>query len=191
MSESIVLFIHVEDQLIACINRSALDKFRQEINTQFKCTDSAPIGYFFVLYIHRQRAERKLYISQTHHMKSVFQQSDLSSCNSSKMPFPSGFCPIPATDTGFAEAKIRSLAQIVGYILYASTTSRPDLLQPASFLFRFIGKWSKTHSRAEKNLLTYIKGTSDLSLVFNVDSGKHFVRGYADADWGGNLDPRR
>jgi hypothetical protein len=100
-------------------------------------------------------------------------------------------CSNPATDTEFAEAKHRPYPQIVGSILYASTISRPDLLQPASVLSRFIGKWNETHYQAAKHLLRYIRGTTDLSLVFNGDCGKQIIQGYEDAGWGGDLDTRR
>jgi hypothetical protein len=40
----IMLSIHVDDQLIACNNRSALDKFKYLLNAQFECADSGPVG---------------------------------------------------------------------------------------------------------------------------------------------------
>jgi len=135
-----MLSIHVDDQLIACNNQSALDKFKQQLNAQFECADSGPVGYFLGFNVHRNRAERKLYISQEHYMESLSDRFNLSGCNPGKIPLPSGFRPIPATDTEFAEAKHRPYPQIVGSILYASTISRPDLSQPASVLSRFIGK---------------------------------------------------
>jgi hypothetical protein len=36
----------VDDQLIACNNRSALDGFKHQLNAQFECSDSGPAGYF-------------------------------------------------------------------------------------------------------------------------------------------------
>jgi hypothetical protein len=87
----IMLSVHVDDQLIACNNRLALDKFKRQLNTQFECADSGPVGYFLGFNLHRNRAGRKLYVSQEHYMQSLLEQFDLSSCNPSKIPFPSGF----------------------------------------------------------------------------------------------------
>jgi hypothetical protein len=42
-----------------------------------------------------------------------------------------------------------------------------------------------------KHLLRYIRGTTDLGLTFDGDCGKQITLGYADADWGGDLDTRR
>jgi len=101
------------------------------------------------------------------------------------------FWPIPATDTECAEAKQCPYPQIVGSILYAITISRPDLSHSASVLSRFISKWNKTHYQAAKQLLRYIRGATDLSLVFNGDCVKQIIQGYADADWGEDLDTKR
>lgn len=187
----IMLSIHVDDQLIASNNRPALDKFKQQLNAQFECADSGAVGYFLGFNVHRNRDERKLYISQEHYMESLLDRFNLSHCNPSKIPLPSGFRPIPATDKEFAEAKHLPYPQIVGSILYASTISRPDLSQPASVLSRFISKWNDTHYQAAKHLLRYIRGTTDLCLVFDGNCGKRIIQGYADADWGGDLDTRR
>ena len=46
------------------------------------------------------------------------------------------------------------------------------------------GKQPNTYSR-------YIRGTSDLCLTFTAESGDRIALGYADADWGGDLDTRR
>jgi len=123
-------------------------------------------------------------------MESLSDRFNLSDCNPSKTP-PSGFRPIPASDTEFAEARHRPYPQIVGSILYASTISRIDLSQPAAVLSRFVGKWNESHYQAAKHLLRYIRGTTDLSLVFYGDCGKRIIQGYADADWGRDLDTRR
>jgi hypothetical protein len=169
----------------------ALDKLKQLLNAQIECADSGPVGYFLGYNVYRNRAERKLYISREHYLESLLDRFDLSTCNPSKIPLPSGFCPIPATDSEFANAKHRPYPQIVGSILYASTISRPDLSQPASVLFRFICKWNESHYQAAKHLLRYIWGTTDICLVFNGDCGKRIIQGFADADWGGDLDTRQ
>jgi hypothetical protein len=59
-----MLSVHVDDQLIACNNRSALDDFKRQLNAQFECSDSGPAGYFLGFNIYRDRATWKLYISQ-------------------------------------------------------------------------------------------------------------------------------
>ena len=132
-----------------------------------------------------------LYMSQEHYFEALLDKYDLKDCNPARNPLPSSFRPLPATDDEHSSARHLPYPQVAGAILYASTVTRPDLSQPASVLSRFISKWSKQHWQAAKHLLRYIRGTSDLCLTFDGNSGKRIVLGYADADWGGDLDTRR
>jgi hypothetical protein len=189
--EFLMLSVHVDDQLIACNNRSALDEFKRQLNAQFECSDSGPAGYFLGFNIYRDRSARKLYMSQEHYFQSVLERFDLQDCNPARTPLPTGFRPVPATDEEHALAKHLPFPQVVGSVLYASTISRPDLAEAAGVLSRFISKWNESHWKAAKHLLRYIRGTTDLCLMFDGDCGKRILLGYADADWGGDMDTRR
>jgi hypothetical protein len=81
--------------------------------------------------------------------------------------------------------------QVVSSLLYTSTVSRPDLAKAAGVLSCFISKWNESHWKAAKHLLRYICGTTDLCLMFDGDCGMRILLGYADADWGGDMDTRR
>ncbi|KAE8542213.1 hypothetical protein D1P53_001698 [Cryptococcus gattii VGV] len=159
--ELLMLSVHVDDQLIACNSRKTLDEFKQKLNSKFECSDSGPAGYFLGVNIYRDRAQKKLYLSQEHYMESLLECFDMTSCNPAKTPLPS------------------------------ATVTRPDLAHAASVLSRFISKWNESHWLAAKHCLRYIRGTSDLSLVFDAHSSKQVALGYVDADWGGDLDTRR
>jgi len=98
-----------------------------------------------------------------------------------------------STNTSYEEhhaARHRAYPQAVS-ILYASTVTRPDLSQAPGVLSRFISKCNESHWKAAKHLLRYIRGTSDLCLTLTAESGDRIALGYADADWGGDLDTRR
>ena len=186
-----MLSVHVDDQLIACNSRSALDAFKHTLNNKFECSDSGPAGYFLGFNIYRDRPARKLHLSQQHYLEAILDRFDLVDCSPARSPLPYGFRPIPATDEEHQAARHRAYPQAVGAILYASTVTRPDLSQAAGVLSRFISKWNESHWKAAKHLLRYIRGTSDLCLTFTAESGDRIALGYADADWGGDLDTRR
>jgi len=44
-STFLMLSVHVDDQIIACTSRSALDSFKHS-NNKFECSDSGPADYF-------------------------------------------------------------------------------------------------------------------------------------------------
>jgi len=158
------------------------------LNNKFECSDSGPAGYFLGFNIYRDRPARKLHLSQQHYLEAILDRFDL--VNPARSPLPYGFRPIPATDEEHHAARHRAYPQAVGAILYASTVTRPDLSQAAGVLSRFISKWNESHWKAAKHLLRYIRG-SDLCLTFTPESGDRIALGYADADWGRDLDTRR
>jgi hypothetical protein len=70
----IMLSIHVDDQLIACNNWTALDKFKQLLNAEFECPHSGPVGYLIGFNVYRNRSKRKLHISQEHYLESLLDE---------------------------------------------------------------------------------------------------------------------
>jgi hypothetical protein len=190
-NDFMMLAVHVDDQLIASNNRSTLNAFKKRLNQRFECKDQGPVSYFLGFNVVRDRAARKLSISQEHYLEGLLRKFDMEKSHGSRIALPSTFNPIPATDDEFAEARHLEYPQIVGSVMYAATISRPDLAYPAGVLARFIGKWSMSHYKAAKHLLRYIRGTTDLCLTFDAEAGKRLILGYADADWGGCLDTRR
>jgi hypothetical protein len=187
----LMLVVHVDDQLIASNDRSALDSFKSRLNAKFECKDQGPVNYFLGFNVIRDRSARKLYISQEHYLDGMLKRFNMGDCSASRIPLPTAFKPVPASDEEFEEAKHLNFPQMAGSILYAATISRPDLSYPASLLARYISKWSIQHYNAAKHLLRYIRGTTDLCLTFDGTAGERIALGYADADWGGCLDSRR
>jgi hypothetical protein len=102
--DTIVLSIHVDDQLIAGSSLAAVNDFKRQLNAEFECTDNGPVSYFLGFNVYRDRAKRLLYISQEHHLEGILDRFGLSTCSPTKTPLPSGFKPAPATDKDFTSA---------------------------------------------------------------------------------------
>lgn len=173
-----MLTVHVDDQLIAGNDRSALDAFKSRLNTRFPCTDHGEVNYFLGMNIIRDRENRKLWISQEHYVEGVLERFDMTNAFKTKSPLPSNFKARVATDEEHAEVAHLPYPSIVGSIMYAATISRPDLAFPANLLARYISKWNAEHYRAAKHLLRYLRGTSDLCLLFDAESSQRTVSGY-------------
>lgn len=66
--------------------------------------------------------------------------------------------------------------------MYLSVTTRPDITYSVSYLSQFNLKHSNEHWQAAKRVLRYLKGTSDLGLIYSKTIDCKLV-GYVDADW--------
>jgi transposase InsO family protein len=186
----LMLSLHVDDSLVAGNDRAELDQFKIMLNGIFEMKDCGEAKYFLGFNIHRDRPNRKLWISQKHYLNEVLRRFGMENSNPAILPFPSGFQPKIASDDEWAAAKHLDFPAIAGAVQYAATISRPDLSFAANVLCRFMSRWSCEHYAAAKHLLRYIRGTVDQCLVWHADTGC-LIEGYADADWGGCLETRR
>ncbi|XP_070055020.1 uncharacterized mitochondrial protein AtMg00240-like [Nicotiana tomentosiformis] len=78
---------------------------------------------------------------------------------------------------------------IIGSLLYL-TASRPDIMFSMGLCARFQSNPKKSHLKAAKRILRYLKGMHDLVLYYS--SGDSFdLNGYDDADYAGYLVDRK
>ena len=84
-------------------------------------------------------------------------------------------------------------ASIVGSVMYAMISTRPDIAQAVSATSRYMSNHGSDHWSALKWLMRYMKGASDIGILF--DGGKEVsgdaLVGWPDSDFAGNVDTRR
>ena len=78
---------------------------------------------------------------------------------------------------------------VIGNLLYLSTKTRPDVAYAVSCVVRFCANPLKEHWTAVKRILQYLKGTSNLSLLYRENTPAEVI-GYSDADWAGDVGDR-
>uniref|UniRef100_A0A3Q7HMN1 Reverse transcriptase Ty1/copia-type domain-containing protein n=1 Tax=Solanum lycopersicum TaxID=4081 RepID=A0A3Q7HMN1_SOLLC len=66
----------------------------------------------------------------------------------------------------------------------------PDLAHAVSVVSRFMGKLGREHWQAVKRIFRYLRGTSDVGLIYGGDT-QCLVTGYSDSDYAGDVDTRR
>ncbi|CAI7835421.1 unnamed protein product [Closterium sp. NIES-53] len=78
--------------------------------------------------------------------------------------------------------------ELVGYLMYLMTCTRPDLAYPLSLLARYVapGRHRKVHWDAAKKVLCYLCCTSGMGLVLG-GRARVILTGHADASWVDNL----
>ena len=77
----------------------------------------------------------------------------------------------------------------VGSLLYLSTRSRPDIAFAVGNAARYCAEPSQSHWSAVKRILRYLKGTTDMGLLYERADTK--LTGYSDADWAGDITDRK
>jgi len=80
----------------------------------------------------------------------------------------------------------------IGSIMYNMVCTRPDISHAVSVVSRDMANSGKVHWQAVKWILRYLRGTTDIGLVYDKGSGVNsHVIGYVDSDYAGDLDKRR
>ncbi|XP_040867356.1 secreted RxLR effector protein 161-like [Glycine max] len=83
-----------------------------------------------------------------------------------------------------------SYSSAIGSLMYAMVCTRPDLAYAVSMVNRFLNQPQKEHWKAVKKIFRYLKGTSDVGLIY----GSHpdcCLTSYSDADFAADLVKRR
>ena len=81
----------------------------------------------------------------------------------------------------------------MGSLLYLATWTRPDIACAVGQLSRFMTSPGPAHWTAAKHVLRYLRGTAALGLTYNGSSPDVLstLQGYADANWGADLENRK
>ncbi|CAH0730285.1 unnamed protein product, partial [Brenthis ino] len=78
--------------------------------------------------------------------------------------------------------------ELIGSLMFVSTSTRPDIAFATSYLSQFLDKRTKTLWTQAKRVLRYLKHTINIGLQFN-KSKENSIICYSDADWAGcNVD---
>ena len=93
----------------------------------------------------------------------------------------------PATN----EAKpVNQTEYQLGSLMYLSVSSRPDITFAVNNLAWFNSNPQKEHWTALKWVLRYLKGTTNIGILYKQDRSDKCI-GYSDADWAGDTSERK
>ncbi|GJW65677.1 retrovirus-related pol polyprotein from transposon TNT 1-94 [Tanacetum coccineum] len=81
-------------------------------------------------------------------------------------------------------------ACVVGSLMYVMVCTRPDIAHAMSVGSRYMAHPGKEHWNAVKRIFRYLKGTSDVGLIYGGER-EYLVAGYSDSDYAADLDARR
>ncbi|KAE8203689.1 hypothetical protein CF327_g7762 [Tilletia walkeri] len=185
-----IVFVYVDDFLIAAKTQKIIDSVRDGLKASYRMTDIGPVSS--VLGVKIEKVDNGFALSQGHYIDTVLERFDMSDCRPESAPIAVGTklvpegVPLCPEDTKLYQA-------LVGCLMWLYICTRLDLGYGVSALSRFCGAPTEEHLKYAKRVLRNVKATRDLALVLapvNVDGEPELV-GYSDADWAGNVEDRR
>ena len=151
--------------------------------------DLGPANKILGMQIHRDRNNRKIWLSQKNYLKKVLRRFNMQYGKPISTPLPVNFklssSMSPSNEEGMMEMSRVPYASAVGSLMFAMICTRPDIAHAVGVVSRYMANPGREHWNAVKRILRYIKGTSDVALCYG---GLDFiVRGYVDSDYAGDL----
>ena len=186
----IIFVVYVDDMIPISNNTDLLLREKSKIRRRFAMVDNGDVGHLLGMQIMRDRTRRMLTISQKCYFEGILSRFNMENCNPVDTPMETGrkFRKLSDDDVPFNDVQLYQ--QAVGCLMYAATTTRPDIAAAIGILAQYMSAPSTDHWSGVKRVLRYIKGTQNYGLLFSSD-GEDALFGYSDSDWAGDMDTRR
>ncbi|GJR84705.1 retrovirus-related pol polyprotein from transposon TNT 1-94 [Tanacetum coccineum] len=153
-------------QLVATKDMEEIKKLKILLNTEFDMKDLGAARRFGHGNTSRQKT-CKLFLFTKSYIEMIYFSLGMSSAKSVNTPF----CA-------------------VGSLMYVMVCTRPDIAHAMSVVSRYMAHPGKEHWNAVKRIFRYLKGTSDVGLIYGGER-EYLVAGYSDSDYAADLDARR
>jgi len=141
----------------------------------------------FFLEIQVNQSKDKVYVHQTKYIKELLKKFKLDDCKVMNTPMhPTCFLSKEDTVSKVDQKLYRGM---IGSLLYL-TASRPDILFSVCLCARFQSDPRESHLTAVKRIFRYLKGTTNLGLLYRKSLDYKLVR-FCDADYAGDRIERK
>ena len=179
--------------LIVGKNDSRIDRLKEQLSRSFAMKDLGPAKQILGIRITRDKASKKLHMSQKHYIEKVLERFNMDQAKVVSSPLATHFKlstkQSPSTAKEMEDMSRVPYASAVGSLMYAMVCTRPDIAHAVGVVSRFLSNPGREHWDAVKWIMRYLRGTSDLRLTFG--SGKPVLVGYTDSDMAGDVDSRK
>jgi hypothetical protein len=197
-SGNVMIIAIFVDDIISAFNHldtAEWNHYKAQLSQKYTIKDLGNAEWILGMKITRDRSKRILCLDQEVYINKVLQLFNMNECKSSHTPeelekLSDKDCPKKEEEK--EHMKLKPYESLVGSLLYAAISTRPDLSHAVNMVSRFMKNPGERHWIACKRILRYLKGTNKLKLVFEANQNAELVTtAYTDADWGGDLDDRK
>ena len=164
----------VDDLTLVSKSITLVEETKAELAKRLKIRDLGPISFLLGVSITRDRAKRKMELSQHQYCIDLLHTAGMSNAAPVTTPMDPGLNlskiaqPTPEEAKDLLHIK-REYMSLVGGLNYLAIATRPDISYAVGKLARYSSNPGKAHHRALKHLLRYVAGTIDLKLTYSPD----------------------
>ncbi|CAI7820490.1 unnamed protein product, partial [Closterium sp. NIES-54] len=185
-----VLLLYVDDLLLFSDSKDLIREVKQRLGAEFAMRDLGPVTYYLGMHVDRDRASGTIHLHQEKYVKGVVESFGMGNSKPVGTPLATGFsCLTGEEESTLDEPEGKLIHSLVGSLMYAAVSTRPDLAYAAGVLGRVVSNPHTEHVHAGGRVLRYLQGTANLGLVY--EAGPIELKGYADLDYAGDPSTRK
>ena len=180
-----IIGVYVDDIILAGKDRQQMEEIKGMLAKTFDIKDLGELKYFLGVKIRVNHKIGTVWIGQPMYIENVLKKYGMENAKAISTPVDVGTKLVKAaTDSEFIDPVLYQSA--VGSLLYLSTKTRPDIAYAVNSVARFSSNPTKQHWMAVKRIFRYLRGTTNLGLLYKKSSSNELI-GFSDADWGGDV----
>ena len=183
-----IIAIHVDDLVILAENILEMQRLEGSLKVQFKIKDMGELHYYVGVCIVQDKERKQVYLHQGQYIEKMLKRFGQTEAKPVSIPADLNV-KLQKEDGVSGPVDTVTYQSIVGSLLYAAITTRPDIAQAVGVVSKFCANPTQSHLTAAKRILRYLKGTVYLGLSYKKCADGNLI-GYSDADWADDVDDR-
>ncbi|CAI7789270.1 unnamed protein product [Closterium sp. NIES-54] len=189
------MVVYVDDILIFSPSSNLVKEVMLKLQDKFKCKALGDVSFYLGLHIERDVEKRCMRVHQQKYLEALaanFGQSE----GHVATPFPSGFkCVKGPEEESVGEEERRRFHSLVGSLMYAAVSTRPDVAFATGQLARVVQCPNEEQVAAGMRVAKYLGQTPTVGLQYSaaaqrrqkgadgVEPGRLFLTAFSDASY--------
>lgn len=165
-SEIIVISIYINNFLFAANSMQALNNLKENLSKKYDMKDLGEMKIIIRWQITRDLSTRTIRVSQLAYIRDLLEEENLTNCNAPIILMKAGsFIKINEPDD-YDKADLGDYQRLIGKLMYLAYKTRPNIAFIVGRLSKHNADPRKSHLRAAKRVVRYLKDTIHLKLVY-------------------------
>ena len=173
-----IIAIHVDDLMILAKNILEMESLKDSLKVQFKMKDMGQLHYYVGVCIVQDKERKQVYLHQGQYIEKMLKKFGQTEAKPVSTPADLNV-KLQKEDGVSRPIDTITYQSIVGSLLYAAITTRPDIAQAVGVVSKFCANPTQSHLSAAKRILRYLKGTVYLALSYKKSADGNLI-GYSD-----------
>ena len=167
-NKPIFFFMFVDDFQVSYhrTDKAEWECIKAQLVARFNTKDMGESKWILGMRIQRDRKARTITLDQELYITKALEKYGLSECRTVATPELIGQCVTDDSDGASGPANKERYMEMVGTLLYAAISTRPDIAHAVQQLTKHMQSPLQRHELAAERVLRYLAGTKDVCLIF-------------------------